>query len=242
METKQRVLLRLLAEQDAFMVPCRHFGNRSSNVYVLRRRYDRIGLSWRSAEAESKERKQAERALAVLERSGDVIVARGGRVVEGVRLTDQGDRHARRLAGLPPISDSIVTMQEIIRLVGPKGLVLEPRLAWEGAAYGDARLGKELGLLELMLLPALVRGWVSAAADVHGHVGYGVTAVGLAVLANPPKADRRDYPAVTEASRERRALYDGTLTLAEARLSEGKLEPREIGLLPVPAAAWTGQV
>ena len=84
----------------------------------------------------------------------------------GVKLSDDGDAHARSLAGLPLLADSIPVLDEIAVLATGRGAsrylgqTWVPETVLASVQWGENDRRHKLVEIEEKLLPALARGLV----------------------------------------------------------------------------------
>jgi hypothetical protein len=235
MATRDVVLTQILAETDALWLPNREWtGRRPANVYIGRRDFGRFGVPWASREHSEAGWKESQRALAALSQAGLVKATRLRRVkTSGVRLSDEADAAARVRCGLPGVDAGWAALVKLAGLSRRPAKVMGD--AWiPETALADASKPprEELSLVEDMLLPAMVRGWVVSLSDVQRHVCYRTTLAGWQMVdaGEPPTV-----PAGCKVSRELAALYDDRLQAALARLeASAPVDTREIGDVPLP--------
>jgi len=146
--------------------------------------------------------------------------------------------HARALVGLPGLYAGWVSAQEVAKHSRRPPTLLADLWVSERKLIGECgpdAYRRETALVETMLLPALIRGYVESNADVQGRVSYMLTPGGWTWLAAgnaPPDDDLGGEPDPDVA-----ALYRERLKASFARLDTVEpQEPREIGYIPLPVA------
>jgi len=240
MKGDEEILLDVLALTDAVWLPMRTWAQPApANVYFARRDFARTGVPWRSGASGEAERKEAQRLLERMAARGLVLLFRPrGFKTLGARLTEEGERDARALCGLPGVDDAARRLAEIVRLTDEmrRPWISEPALA--GVAWGSPGAGKVLARLEDELLPALVRGWVESGADLHRRVYYRATPAGREAAGGAEASEGEQAPPARRSyGCEAYGLYLERLDAAQARLGTAKpLDSREIGFLPLSAS------
>jgi hypothetical protein len=238
------ILVGVLAKSDAAALPIRNWsGPNPGNVYTARQRSKSVGVAWESGGTDATTRQRMARALAALKRAKLVGVhrVRGSRY-PSVRLTELGDETARRLCGLPGVSAGWWTMHRVAALTRlPRKARLLTDVWLSEVALCDPRhdggypTGAELSLVETLVLPALVHGWLAANSDIHGRVYFAATRAGRKALADEPPADDDVDPGAVD--RQARELYRESLLAELDRFATAAPEvPREIGFVPLPVA------
>lgn len=240
MTEDQTILIQLLAQTDALWLPVRsHVRPGIVNVSFGRKLFHEAGMPWRNATQNNIRRVQIGRLLDAMQESGMLTIIRGNIKFPLVKLTDEGERQARVLAGLPPLTDALSILDAMVdRSTDPLTWVSEHILSLDDNGEGTI---DQLDLLtvENMSLPALCRGWLESHSDVRGHVRYRATAAGLDALA---KWDRNDEGR-PEADPEADRFYETTLKAALSSLATDSPEDaREIGPVPLNCSMpWNGE-
>ena len=254
MQDRTRIILGILADTDAVFCPNRSWKRpRPTAIYEHRRDYPAGGVPWRSDALDEAGCKATQRDLEALCVEGMVKTFRPKRVKTlGVKLTAKGEALARALCGLPNLVQAIGgVMHATMHLEGP-----EAGVNWDGrfwipettlagvdwvkcAADKDAR--HKLVFVEEIMLPALIRGWIIANADIHGRVWYSPTPEGLAMIEaerrkpDPPDAPPAPPPAAFDEEAADYYLERFTETAGRFDTAAPQCE-REIGEIPLPVS------
>ena len=242
MTEKTEIVVRLLALADALFLPQRKWSAPlPSNSYVGRKRFRAEGIPLvLTVGAGMSARQRSVRALAKLSRDGMLTIVRVRQSrFPSVRLSDEGDRAARRTCGLPGLLGAWLTVQRIAKLSAPPGSERLLTDVWvpETSLCADPAEPREgeLSTIELMEVPALIRGWVVSRSNSKGGVYYALTNAGRAALADgAPDDDDLD---VADVDDEARRFHQVTLLAELRRLeSDAPQQPREIGEIPLPCS------
>ena len=163
-----RLLVRVLAQIDATFWPIRRAEWEHPKPTAIRAAQDAFqrhrGVIVPSPGTDA-ERKAAERLVDSLIQSGYLKALRRGRG-RFLRLSATAEDRVRQLCGLPGLWLSFETVRRYVREAWTPEVVIN-----DGRGWGDGR-SQELHFVELLMLPALVRGVVVAGSDVQGHVYY----------------------------------------------------------------------
>jgi hypothetical protein len=215
---RDKILITILACQDAVFLPHRKVSNFALNtvIYERRRDYRAGGLMWKSARI-TNNAKQAERTLQKLRNDGLVQIKTGKAKAMGVKLTPAGDTLTRRLCGLPTLGDSL-------SLLAALSSTWTPETAFTGGlTWGDDRIEDALCEVSEKMLPLLTSGLIESNSTIHGHVFY-------RLVAAPPAAmpeDSRDAAEIEGAA----MLYYETAGLEKRSLATAKpVQPNELGI------------
>lgn len=232
METKTELMVECLAAADAVWLPIRSWTFPGPvNRQNARAAYPGEGVRLMPPGGTDADRKRRERSLAALAKADKLTLHRLGEKTTRARLTDAGEAEARRLCGLPSLYSSFETCREVARLSELPGeqRVYQDKWVSESPQLGDA---DERGLVETMLLPALLRQYVESNSDIRGLVYYALTDAGWGwTFGDAPPDDQAD------GEPEARALYHRCLLAAGHRLdSVPPGDKRDIGPLPLPTS------
>ena len=249
MDERTAILVQVLADTDAVWIPSRTWNRqRPTNIYFARRAFAKSGVPWESGGATEADRKAAQRELEALAKTGAVKVRRPHRVKTlAVRLSDAAEADARERIGLPGLYSARLSMGELARHSRrPPELFTDLYIA-ERKLIGDKPPGeyeREAVVVENMLLPALVRGYVESNADIQGRVSYTLTPAGWEWLdrGEAPAEDLRDETPLDGDAAE---WYAERLQASLDRLDTADPpDPKEIGGIPLPVAMeglrWCG--
>lgn len=241
------LLIEVLARTDAVFIPLRVWEPRTwAQVVVERRRaFDKTGIRWGWGGTPA-ERQEASRSLAILARQELVRRYGRGERMTAIRLTDKGEREARRLAGLPCFSAAVALVLEVARLEpgspwGPGHGLAETELV--GHAWGETKDPDIRALfvaVEDQALPALIRRWLFSNSTGCGQLFYRLGDNGCELLAESPDLEAPEWAQplkgeITDAADGAlRGRYFERLEDALARLRAAKPdEPRDIGEIPL---------
>ena len=221
-----RLLVRVLAATDAAFWPIRKAEwehPRPAAVMVARDSIRRnCGVVVPSPGTDA-ERKASERLADSLIRAGCLKARRRGRG-RFLRLTDDAEDRVRQLCGLPGLWLSFETVRRYVRETWTPEVIIN-----DGHGWGDGR-SRELVFVELLMLPALVRGVAASGADVQGHVYYRrVKDVPSWPL---PTEELAPLPTLAE-------LYHQEAAAARERILAADVGSLEIGELPLPCSMGT---
>ncbi len=217
-----RLLVRVLATTDAAFWPIRrpeweHL--RPAAIVAARDSIRRNCGVIVPSPGTAAERKAAERLTDSLVQAGHLKARRRGRG-RFLRLTDEAEDRVRHRCALPGLWLSFETARRHV------GATWTPEVALnDGVGWGDGR-SRELAFVELLMLPALIRGVVVSGSDVQAHVYYRrVKDVPSWPLAEEPEPE----PMLAELYRQEAAAARGRILAADV----GSLE---IGELPLPCS------
>jgi DNA-binding transcriptional ArsR family regulator len=217
------LLVRVLAESDAVWLPIRQSEwehSRPAAIYFAREAFRANRGVIVAAPGSDAERKAAERAITALVQAG-YLKARHRARGRYLRLTDEAEDRLRQLCGLPGLW---LAYEAVRRHVGP---TWTPEIALNGGrGWGDGH-GRELVFVELLLLPALIRGIVVAGSDVYGRVYY--RRIADAPSWSEPVEDIEPDFALA-------ALYHEETKAARQRILATDVGSLELGELPLPCA------
>jgi len=241
MKTGDTILIQILALQDAIWHPFRRrdwLPPMPTVLYEHRKRFrEGEGVSWATGGGRADLRKARQRELDALAETG-LIELCGRQRRSGVRLPEPVEIATRALCGLPNIEAGYVSLLEVIRLEAgdqrPGPLCSELWLAGIDNYTQDEKCFRELRLVELLMLPALSRGWVESHSDLLGCVWYFATPKGREVAKQPGPTLPAGLP---EWDRAAGRLYDKELIAARERLRREKPDrPNELGHCPLSAS------
>jgi len=199
------LLLQVLASVDvlfcAMPPPDRGTANSCcAEIFVRQQQFLRgEGIRW-TIGGNQTERKAGERVLSELRESGFIVLPRQRGSRRNVSLTARGDDVARMLVGHPTAADAWLLLQAIVeavadrRGVGPDGpgiWLLEKQLV-----VGD---DGDVDAVREMVLPLIVRGYVSNGIDVDGGQYFTATAAGKEASLDPPPWPEDDIELMPEA-------------------------------------------
>ena len=163
--------------------------------------FEKTGLPFIDHGANEAVRKDKERRVGTLVDIGLLVAFGKGERRTAVRLSHEGDLIARALCGLPGLEPALLTLGEVQRLedTDPEGWVDEGLLAgWtppDEENENDSLLTSAevhmLETVEMMALPALVRGWLEANSTTSGWGAYWLADRGREILKNPPDPPAR---------------------------------------------------
>jgi hypothetical protein len=244
MGEREQTLVTLLAATDAVFEPVRDFGdNWNRNAYLARRRFTPHGVPWGSGGKTEADRKAGQRALHALAEEGLATTAQPQRVKTlFAKLTDAGEALGRRLCGLSGLCCGWATLAEVARLARRRRQPWVCELELAGLKdyrqrRGEATLVRELVMVLEMALPAMVRGWVGARADLQRSVSYAVSESGWALLGRGDPAPPEDHGEAGAVDEECRSLYYARLSATVAALRTATpVDSREIGPCPLPVS------
>ena len=200
MDQRTSILVETLAATDAVWLPMRSWSRPGpANRYFARRDFATQGVPWASGGASETARKSAQRGLEAAVEGGLVTIFRPRRIKAlWAKLTAEGEAEARRLAGVPARYSAWVSMGELARhskrpaaaemmsdvWVSERALLSSPDL-------GGDELRRELLLVEDLMLPALVAGFVESGSTIRGAVSYAISPRGWRWLdvCDEPSAD-----------------------------------------------------
>lgn len=241
MDDRTRILTQILADTDAVWLPNRRWSRpRPANVYFARIAFGKGGVAWESGEPTEAGRKAAQRELEALAKARLVKASRPRRVKTlAVRLSDAAEADTRERTGLPGLYSAWLSAGELARHSRrPPELVTDLYIG-ERKLIGDKPPGeyeREAVVVENMLLPALVRGYVDSNADIQGRVSYMLTPAGWAWL-NRGEAPPEDLRDDTALDRDAAEWYAERQQASLDRLDTADPpDPKEIGAIPLPVA------
>lgn len=225
-EDSLRLLVRVLATLDAAFWPVRR-GEwehpRPASVYAARQSLWRYGGVLVPAPGTEAERKASERRVDALIHAGHLKARRRGRG-RFLRLTEATEDRLRQRCGLPGLWLSYETVRRCVRKTWTPETDLN-----DGCGWGDGR-SRELAFVELLLLPALARGYVESGSTICGQVYYRRTA-------DPPAWPEPAEELLEEVpDPDAAALYHQEAAAARERLLTTDVGALEIGLLPLPCS------
>lgn len=175
MEFNDRLLISILAAQDALWLPMRKWKHpRPGNTSIARRRFPTAGVHF-SVGGGTAERKAGSEAMIAMAAAG-LVKMDGKTRSTAVRLSDEAEDRARALAGLPRFAKSIKVLCRLGELTTlARTETFNYRDDWINEAnLADAKWEDAEALMDLedALLPALSRGIVKAHSTCSGHVAY----------------------------------------------------------------------
>jgi hypothetical protein len=224
MNDTDALLVRILARTDATFLPIRdHKRPRPGNTALARIDYRHSrGIAW-VAGGSAVDRSKSSRTLADAVAAGLVTVS-GSRVrVSHVALTENAERRARALVGLPTLADAIVCARHIAEHVSTGKWLIEPVLA--GTNWGTADADERFMDIEDKLLPALIRGWVESGSDCYGRAAYRLTSDGAVSL----EKNQSDSLVAGKTSEGASEEYHATIAITLAALGTNERNSSEIG-------------
>ncbi len=214
MNPQNNVLVRVLAQTDGLWLPMRQadwYRSVPAVLYEARQRYRTAGVLHRPSDPSASGRQAEGRMLAAMADDGLLVLTTPDTRRTDVRLTCRGDQYARALCGLPGVRQTLDALTIIARIRGGHGEASEvhPSLMTRRGGYAHRDAASLLGVLQDILLPALVRGWCQSASDCEGRVRYRLTLpevltadpVSDLPAADPDATDR--YYRLRQASRGR---------------------------------------
>jgi len=231
-------MVQIAADETAVWLPNRDWaGRRPANTYIARRDYVALGVPWESGGGDEATRKDRQRALEDLARTGRVKVFRPRRIKTlTVKLSDAAREQARALAGQPGELSAWLSMRELARhSKRPARMMTDvwiPETVLIGTVPAGRTLGREAALVEDLLTVALICGWVVSNSDIQGRIYYCLTDAGWARLDGPEPAD----DATVKTDPEAAEWFIERLEVSMARLDTALTEAREIGDLPLPVS------
>lgn len=236
-----KTLTKILADTDILWSPFRdldrHNYRPGGAIAERRDQYTRHGVPF-VVGGDAASRMAGSRQLAEYRSKGLVRLFGSGRN-RGVRLTPKGEAVARSLTACHVVSDPEPwAMLEAIAAVPFKrtnaGCVLEVHLV--DSQYDQPRISYKLNRLEQMALPLITAGWLDAASDTEGRIGYSITDEGRAALAKGPP-DLGELPGMDDDDAE---LYDELLKAGLAERQQWKPD-RNVVWIPLSAGMWPGR-
>ncbi|MCB9846705.1 MAG: hypothetical protein H6811_12065 [Phycisphaeraceae bacterium] len=239
------LLCRLTGELWAVFVPWRRpwTGGGPAAVYFAQRDFRAgAGLRWRHSGRDRDERDDYIAALGRLERAG-LLRRRVERTkVVAVQLEEEGIERACALARAPGWRAGREVCELLARHEGveerglrwvPEWLMAGTPPHWKGCVGEAGRENHQrLATLEARAIPALVRGWLESAADLHGRVWYTLTDAGRAALEGPEP----DEVSGIERDEECDLAWREAAHAMYTRMATAPRSEREIGLLPMSAS------
>lgn len=222
MMEENSLLVRVLAVMDAPFLPIRRVEWTHpipAAIYQAREVWKRNRGVAVAISGSDRERKDGQRLIdRLIERGGLSAVRRGrGRLL---RLSDDAEDRVRALCGLPSRWLSYETVRRYLDSSWTPEVALNG-----GCGWGDGH-SQGLGFLELLVLPALIHGYAESSSTFHGHVYYRRLADPPEV---PPEGDAEPDPAAAR-------LYASELMAERQQIVQRRMNPTEIGLLPLPVA------
>lgn len=233
-KTNTTTLIDVLARTDAIFRPMRKADwvpPAPSNLWEARRRFSSAGVLWRVGGGGAN-RLAGERELVGLQEMS-LLVLCGKAKRSGVRLSETAEIGVRALCGLP--LDAHAALCRVVLLTEEReGLCSELWIAEldEYADTDDCR--NALWETMLLVLPALVRGWVASNSDVQGAVYYYPTPAGLAAAQLPAPALPTNSPKWSEPIG--RFYHDQTIAARQRLRTSKPSSPSEIGECPLSAS------
>ncbi len=227
-------LARLLGATDALWQPVRALRQQRFAAVLVERRelFRRAGLQMpHGGGADAAERQRRSRAAREMERTG--MVTFGGRRGQRThwRLTDRGDWRLRASCGTgeyEPMMMAIDTLRRLekVRHDAEDNMVPE---YWIAGMPDDPGGRGRMSALELLLLPALCRGLVTAWCDLNGVVAYQTN---TAISASPPPSD------LSEFDQELSDAYDVGFAAAEQDLAIARPSNANLCVIALSAGCW----
>ncbi len=243
MTSRELLLIELVACVDAVWAPMRSpdwtSPYLSTNFYLARNDFPTLGIAWVAGGATAAQRLAKTRELDELQAAG-LVIRSGSERKTRVILTDRGDELARRLAGLPCMDAALATLEEIARIGTPAvggPSVCELELARLGDYENTVECHAELAIVEMMIAPALRRGWAVSDSSTGGCVWYCLTEAGAEALTGE-HADFGDMPDEVSGGYVR---YGKDYHAARKAIrTAAPDDTREIGFLPLSASHRRG--
>jgi hypothetical protein len=165
MELGDNILIVLCGTTDAIFCPLRDWQIPLPGVYYERRTlHKKCGTAWRGSMF-TDDAKVAQRGLEQVTAAGYVTVHHGRSKTTHVRLTAAGDERARRMCGVPTISDSWPMLAALSQKWTPETVFSD------GMGWGDGQ-SKLLVAVQQRMAPLLCTGLVESNATTVGHVYY----------------------------------------------------------------------
>ena len=234
----EKILIELLAQSDAIFEPIRDWQNTKRVLACLELRDDfhRFGLPLPKLGLDFGERKRVEQLRDRLEKLGAVIFHRTlGRRTHW-KLVDKTDWRLRGIATGYGFRDCLTAML-LLQALTDAGCVNGRYVGdWHiaGVTASD-KTADRIHTVASVLVPAMVRGWVSNWSDGDGRTGYRLTSAGREFLDQPLK---QPVEAPFEAAMGN--LYLASFDSAFKNLAT--LKPRHESAIPIPLSAgdWPG--
>lgn len=229
-------LLRILAAVDVLFSPMHRPDRGTANsccaeIFTRQQSYLRgEGLRWIVGGGQA-ERKAGERVLSELKEAGFIVLPRRRGSHRHVSLTARGDDVGRLLIGHPTAADAWRLLQAVVeavadrRGVGPDGpgvWLLEKQVT-----VGDVG---DVDAVREMMLPLIVRGYVSNGIDVDGGLYYTSTPIGKEASQGPPPEPQDDIEFMEEA----REIYEDAYATARTERDSWRAASGHI-FIPFPA-------
>lgn len=218
-----RLLVRVMAAGDAVFRPMRRAEWEHPRPAAIRSAQDafrRAGGVIVSAPGTAAERKSAERLADSLIHAGYLKARRRGRG-RFLRLGDEAEDCVRQLCGLPGLWLCFETVRLYVREEWTPEVAIN-----DGRGWGDGH-SQELAFVELLMLPALVRGVAVSGSDLQGHVYY--RRVADVPTWPTPTEDREPLPELAR-------YYGEEAAAARERVVMADVGSLELGELPLPCA------
>jgi hypothetical protein len=223
----------LLAETDVLWRPIRDWTRPFPEALTERREvYHLTGLPVpRLGGADDSERQRRSREMRQVQRTG--MVCFGGRRGQHAfwRLTPNGDWHFRAMCGLPGHREMMLAVETLRKLERVRGEPDDNRIPeyWLCGDYKSDAARRRMSLLQLVLAPALCRGFVHAWSDAHGHVAYASVRSGS--LPDEPRELPEYDPVVSDA-------YDAALAIATDALATARPIATNLCVIPFSVGCW----
>jgi hypothetical protein len=156
-------------------------------------------------------------------------------------LTDAGEWQTRGLCNLPGLEETVSSIQQLHGLRSNADVMKDCGRLWipetllAKVEWGDNDNRNEFVIVEDMMLPALVRGWVISNATVHRHVCYSLTEEGTKLATSKRKWK---FPKGLLAWEQDAAdRYDARVKESQNLFASQRIaNPREIGPFPLRAS------
>ena len=253
--------VEILARTDALFATYRDWrnGTRTAPGSIWRRcnRFDTEGVSVGGKEPNAAERMRTSRALTSLAEARLIQRDKPNERGLGARLTADGDRIVRGVAGLPGLEECFAAMADLRRIgetddAIPGGKGRQPWIRetfaigekdYPATPTADEKDDFAIRLSELRqrLAPGLWRAWLESNSDCYRHACYRLTPAGLAILDNKAEQLRLLETPTPEPSEAAAELYWSVFSteLQDRRQWGDEPARNELGLIPLPASLPT---
>ena len=238
MNEQDRIMTAILSRTDAIFRPLRSMDWASpgpTNLWQARQDFLTGGVGLNAGGSEVN-RKEHQRLLDGLVGDGLITKSGSGRAAR-FKLIDVSEAHIRALCGLPSLADSYEFLIRVIDLEretdhGP----LTPEYILTGTTNYEQSpdFTHKIFELELLVLPAIIHGWLDAGSDIHGRTYFSATALGRQIATSLPPSPPANLPSYDDATND---LYLSTRRKYREELRTAKPKnPSEIGFVPLPCS------
>jgi hypothetical protein len=239
MSEDDKILIAILAQTDAVFRPARRddwVAPAPCNLYNARQRFSTAGVPFDTGGGDETGRKNQQRDLNRLAKSGLLILC-GGKRREGVKLTEPAEIGLRALCGLPSLRDSHAMLRKIIKLAAmAEGMTLTREIWLAGFEdYHNTSACKAAPWkISLALAPALCRGFVESRSDCFGRCCYVATDKGREAAKLPAPSLPAGLPRYQDIANK--LYYEATIAARQKLRTATPTSPSEIGQCPLSAS------